>query len=510
MLILFLVCREATTFAQGPISNVQWDEAVQILTPQNTTSWFPRVAVDSQDRIHFVFNETGNFVETGGNFAERVFYVRKDGEKWGQYVDIRPPQPDIPRHALAIDNYDTLHFVVGWFRMDYMYAYVDEANSLKGWSEPQVINAQNFTYMKEIAVYKNSLHVVYDDRGIIREDVACSGCADIYYIRSLDRGQSWTKPVNLYPEEDSGASRVQIDIDKDGIIYVAWDEGWDRIKEIFSDEMYGVFMRSDDLGETWSSPTLVTYPKAENSHIAVGSDGNGGVMLVWRTKQASEGFYYMWSIDYGESWFPVQKIPAFFPIGAPAAKFSKLDMTTDSAGHIHLIVVGHLVSQVSLDSSPNLYHFEWDGNVWSRPMPVYEGRLSPQFPSIITHNGNQLYATWTLRESYFDGGTQPNQVWYAHGVSAAPAETPIPLPTLTPTSTPTFIPPTATPTPTYTPTPTPTIDPEILTKPLRTEVLDSIYTDYDEIQLLAMSLLPSILILISTVIIVRLWRRRGP
>lgn len=287
-------------------------------------------------------------------------------------------------------------------------------------------------------------------------------------------------------------------------MHVAWDEGWDRLASRSGDPEYGMYVYSTDGGDTWSDPTTVTYPNSTNVQLSVGSDGQGGVMLVWRTTSWEyPEIYYMWSTDQGKSWSDPQPIPNI------AAKswgdsFDYYDMATDSAGHIHLLAGGHSpVTQEALryGGPPYaLYHLEWDGDSWSYPSPVYKGTWYPEYPHLVIDRGNQLHATWYIREELSEDLT-PHQAWYAHGQSQAPEETPIAPPTLTPTPEPDVIG-TATPIPTPTATPYPKLDSE------STGLPEGLYTENDEVLRLMVALSP-VAILILVIVAVKLrWFKR--
>jgi hypothetical protein len=354
------------------------------------------------------------------------------------------------------------------------------------------VNSRGQTYLSDIAIYQDTLHIIYDDEGAKGEEVECPGCADIYYRRSTNRGLTWLAPVALFPT-GTGSSRAQIEIDRTDTIYVAWDEGWDR-RTSRGEPQYGVYIYSTDGGSTWSAPTSVLYPNATNAQLSVGSDGQGGVMLVWRTTSREyPGIYYMWSVDRGKSWSPPQTLPDIVA-RVWSSPFDLYDMATDSAGYIHLLVTGHLSEERVGQEPPGLYHFEWDGNSWSPPVPVYEGSWHPEYPHLAIHQGNQLHAAWFVREGSYGESVAPHQVWYAHGQSTSPAQTPISRPTFTPMPTAT---PSATATPTATPYPTLSLE--------STGLPDGLYTESDEVLRLAIALSPAVLVILAVAAVKMGW-----
>jgi hypothetical protein len=115
----------------------------------------------------------------------------------------------------------------------------------------------------------------------------------------------------------------------------------------------------------------------------------------------------MWSEDFGTTWSPPKTLPGIVS-RTSSTPFDMYDMATDSAGHIHLLVVGRLGS--SNKPSPGLYHFEWDGQAWSEPTALYEGTWYPEYPNLVVHEGHQLHATWFMRQDLFQAA-EPNQIW---------------------------------------------------------------------------------------------------
>lgn len=504
---IFIAGSSPKSFAQQPVTGgVRWDPPIRVPSPEDTSSWFPDLAVDTRGQVHITWNETDHLrVKPDPSQGESVYYSVWDGENWSSFNDILPPQVDIIRHALAIDNNDVLHLVYGWFNMYYKQARSSRAWSATAWTSPVLVNSRRTTYMKDIAVFKDSLHIVYDDAGGDDDSLECPRCGDIFYRHSTNGGLTWSAPIALYPT-GSGSARSQITVDKNGNLYITWDEGWDRFSGKDSPQKYGVFLYSTDGGNNWSPPTLVSYPNSTNVQLTIGANGQGGIMLVWRTiSEKYPGIYYMWSTNWGKSWTPPRTLQGIIakPFIHP---FDKYTMATDSAGHIHLLVTGYV--STPQERPYGLYHFEWNGAQWSNPVPVYEDAWYPHYPQLVIKNGNQLYATWFLRAELWQSEiSAPYQVWYAHGQAPAPAETPVPLPTPTPTPSPTPLPPTPTPLVRPSPTPSPTLDPALRHLNVPPGTTGAVFTEADDLLLLAKSLAPVVLIIAAIVIAVRLWRR---
>jgi hypothetical protein len=179
-------------------------------------------------------------------------------------------------------------------------------------------------------------------------------------------------------------------------------------------------------------------------------------------------------------------------------------MATDSAGDIHMVLVGRTArDQKSLD----MLHLRWDGSTWSQPEIIadYAGDVA-EWPRVAISNGNQLHVVWFVRNAANVWSTvdesKPHRIWYAHGTSTAPALTPVAWPTRTPT--PELQPVEATPMP----TPIPTLNAALAPLAMPPGTIDTIYTDSDELILLVKSLIPVVLVIGVVVFGVRFRRHR--
>lgn len=458
-------------------------------------SWFPDLTVDAFGSVHVVWCSTTPL--ESGHLQEQVSYTRWNGENWSEPNDIVPPSPNIARQAIAADLSGNVHLIFGGAAygnlvLHYQKASLEEAWSAAAWSSPHLIN-QGTSYMGDIAVdSRGVIHVIYDDT-IRYADENQLVRADIFYRHSTDGGRLWSAPVHLYPEPTTGSARPYMEIDSSDVIHVTWDEGWDRLSGASEDLFHSVYIFSLDGGETWSPPTVINYPDETVTQLAVGSDGGGGVMLVWRATEYDD-IFYQWSTDGGRSWEAQSTIPQLFarPWMNP---FDMYDMATDSAGRIHLLVVGRESQERS--ALLGVYHLIWGEGEWSTPTRLFASEgLYPEYPKLVIHEGNQLYAAWFTREGDVWDQEVDREVWYSRSQSVAPYQPVTPLPTFTP------IPPTPTRMPIPTATPYPTVSFEYTGLP------DGLHTESDDLLRLVIALSPVILVILVVMMVKMGWFRR--
>jgi hypothetical protein len=492
VVVVVLLALNGSQWVRAQAGN--WTEPTVISALPDGVCWFPDLAVDVLGSVHVIWCQT---TPLEGTLWEQVYHAHWNGESWSNPNDIVPYSLDIVRNAIATDLAGNVHLIFGGsvydrnFGLYYRKAPAGEAWSAAAWSTPHRIN-QGISYMGDIALdSQGGIHVIYDDT-LHYADEDEPAMADIYYRHSTDGGRIWSAPINLYPGPLTGSARPQMEIDSKDVIHVTLDEGWDRLSGK-GEPAYSVYTSSADGGETWTPTTVITYPDSTVAQLTVGSNGQGGVMLVWRAASRDE-LFYQWSTDNGHSWGAPSTIPRVFarPWSNP---FGMYDMATDSAGHIHLLVIGR--ESQEKDALQGVYHLVWDGDYWSVSERIFaSSELYPEYPKIVVYEGNQLHAAWFTREGSVWDQDVNREVWYSRGQSPAPHQAVTPLPTPTP------LPPTVTPSPTATITPYPTISLEDAGAP------DGLYTDADDALRLAAALSPIVLLILIVVLVNRVWSSR--
>lgn len=146
-----------------------------------------------------------------------------------------------------------------------------------------------------IAALASQVHVVWmDTRHYYYE---------IYYLRSLDNGESWGTETRLtndvfYSDYPSVAAW-------DSLVHVVWYDGRDNQGNA-NDEIY--YKRSSDSGATWSQDIRLTNDVAGSTYPSIAASG-AGVHVVWMdTRSGNYEIYYKHSLDAGLSWNDDQRL----------------------------------------------------------------------------------------------------------------------------------------------------------------------------------------------------------
>src|SRR5439155_12095859 len=102
------------------------------------------------------------------------------------------------------------------------------------------------------------------------------------------------------------------------------------------------YVRSDDLGRTWTPPVILSHDYVDRPFVSVGS--RGGVVVTWQKVSQPRGGRAAWSADGGSSWartdaamegcqgfgraLDVEASFLFACIGHDAVHLARLDVTT--------------------------------------------------------------------------------------------------------------------------------------------------------------------------------------
>jgi hypothetical protein len=453
--------------------------------------WWPDVAADGSGRVHVVWS-------TGSEGYDTVAYTTsQNGLTWSDAIDIaaRPGTGYATRPTLLVDHQGSLLMTYRDSDIYFSQVPLASAASPRAWRPPSLIS--DLAYYSRMAVDdQNRLHMIYT--AVVNAGV-CQACSHVFYRRSEDNGQTWSSPIDIFRQTTSlDTSKTQLLVDKQGGLHAVWDLGPTAGAVSAPSEHSVLYTASYDGGETWADPVTMA---SEAQHITIGQDGGGHLVVAW-LNSSNYQVYSQVSSDRGHTWSPAKPVPGAW--GGLAVYGTWLDdysMATDSAGTVHLVMVGHTYLQRSL----SVLHLAWNGSGWSVPerLATFQGDV-PEWPRVAVGNGNRLHVVWFVRDEaeIWSGGGR-YRVWYMQSLTSAPAATPAVYPTFT------FTPPapTATQTPvaaTATPLPMPT---ETLSV---AEPGTVVYSESQYLPLIARSLAPVLIIVTCVAGLVVLWRRNRP
>ena len=413
--------------AQAQAQEGGWSEPYRLSSEAGKASEGFLVA-DQYGYVHCFWTEV--LFENGQSILK---YARFDGVTWSKPNDIYVTGQEINNISPVVDQQGILHIVwtEGLFgRTYYTYAPANNALSVQNWAKPNRIKIParpGYLRVDSMGIF----HIVY---------INPTEESGVYYVRSEDKGTTWSEPVWLDPDilPDHIPDSLNFELDENDGLHAVWYYG---TRERNARPDWVRYTHSLDGGHTWSKPFLIDKYEEEGEHIL---ESPGPIMVVQgqtvHVIWAAGRFPYRnhrFSTDAGRTW------------SAPAQIFGELhgqafdDFTVDGFGRVHFF--GQIRYPIGI------YHAYWDQDRWSKPSLVYlvaaedsevgEAGIGTRVHAHHTHPvvraGNQLVLTFT------DGPADPNRrlfVMYRTLNDIPPLEilpTPTPTPTLIPPPSPT-------------------------------------------------------------------------
>jgi hypothetical protein len=321
--------------------------------------------------------------------------------------------------AVVVGSDDRIHlvFVGGWGgQLYYSSADLNDAGYSRAWEKPVIIS-QDITSIGSPNIMQDiqgNLHVIYhSDNGKNQ---------GIFHSTSSNLGVSWSTP-GLVPGTTLGSSFILADtraaISPTGVVHVTWM--WTTL-ELFPPK--GIFYkRSSDFGKTWEETSTVVDGPYRHPDVAVVGDDE--VHLVWSGTAEDRYKFSRWSLDGGETWSDVIRMPQIGGFQGYSG------MAIDSLDRIHL---GMVASYFGIGDS--LIHSIWNGSNWTKPESLIINRITennPQNADIAISEGNVInlvvmYPINEFPQDDFQVSDKSYQfdIYYIYGMLDSPHIAPIP------------------------------------------------------------------------------------
>ena len=414
----------AWAFAPPPVWSrpvaVTADLAVALASP-------PVAALDAAGRLHVLWSAAN----AEGSPGAALVYARKEGERWSAPVTVlRSPEGKSDHPALAAAG-DRLHVV--WSggpdgRIFYSQAYVRDAATSGGWSEPLALSASAGADPQIAVDLLGRLHVIYA--------VPLNEGRGVYVTFSDDAGLTWSEPATVFDAQAAGwlsVAQPSLSVDEQGRLLAVWARA-PLPGNGPAEGLYTAYAAGD--GETWSEPQLFVEGAMASPRAVATLKGQ--TLVTWYDVQRGTTAYRV-SADGGATWTMVSQVPGARALQAPPA------VSADGAGGVHLAAV------VGDAGALTLMQLLWDGERWTAEPTLALGREWQAAPGVALTASAVLGRLEVLLSAQAAGA----------GGSWRVLHTARTLPVVADAITPQFARATPTPTPGPEPTPTPTPRPQV-------------------------------------------------
>ena len=365
-------------FAPGVLAD--WSAAKR-LTWTSGGSELPDVAVDSNDTIHVVWDDS-----SPGN--EEIYYRKSEdgGTTWTPAKRLTWTSGNSERPAMAMDTNNRIHIVyyddTPGNREIY---YKRSADAGATWSTVKRLTwTSGGSYDPAIAMDSNdTIHVVwYDDT---------PGNVDIYYKISADGGATWST-VKRLTWTSGGSYDSAIAIDSNDTLHVVWDDDTPNY------EIY--YRNSADGGATWSVVKRLTWTSGASTYPDRAIDSNDTLHIVWYDNTpGNHEIYYKGSVDGGTTWTAAKRLT-----WTSGSSFDPV-IATDSGTHIHVVWSDYTSGNFEI-----YYKRSTDaGATWSASKRLTWTSGSSSDPAMAIDSSNTIHVVWN------DSTPGNHEIYYKNG-----------------------------------------------------------------------------------------------
>lgn len=329
---------------------------------------------DTQNNIHLVWVQSS--LSENDDIEPGIFYALWNGKEWSKPTPIIINLAGMPTQlSLTKDNQERLLLV-----------WVDETNGelLFSWANSSRANIPLEWISPKILPSPTKLisspSILIDGTGsiVVAYAISLNENRGIYIVRSDDLGENWSSSSQVFDGVSAdweSVDRPEIVLSGDGKIHALFSQYLVR-GETQPIGLY--YSQSVDGGARWSEPTAVTDRPAYWSKIL--SFDNQILHLLWQEKNGEVlTNYHQISIDSGLTWSTPTNI-----------SFTKVKLTMaasvmDLSGQLYFL-------QLVADGTLAIQEWLWDGSRWNaqetREIMNNVGKsISPIFMSEITPDG---------------------------------------------------------------------------------------------------------------------------
>jgi hypothetical protein len=396
----------------------------------NTESGPPALTIDPSGKAHLIW------VEENLNSDNSLMYSYWLDDFWTTPNDI------------VIDNYlDTfsvpnlisdsrgyLHISFWANGIAYSNAFAPEAVSASAWKQVEVlVPYANLMTIPHMALGPNdSLHIIYG--------VKLGSYSGIYYIQSIDYGDTWSQPQPVYinPLANKLVDQPKIAVDSRGKVHVIWVEA--NYPDTFPPA--GIRYSSSIDSNNWSEPLSLGDGPYQDAALLTKDDQE--IHIVWNGTSEDRFKFHRYSKDAGRSWLPYWRNQEVGGLqGRPA-------LVMDSMGRLYWLQVG---SAYNIDGADWLYENIYNNGIWNPGLEIFDDEVPEQNMSNVSAQvglGNVIHLAVWAPVPKSDGGYQGDVFYFTKNLDSPtlPAQTlnkPAAIPTLSqvatkfPTSAPTQI-----------------------------------------------------------------------
>ena len=398
---IWIMSREVLPVAEQAVSASLWS------LPQPLTSvlsqGIPLMAYTADaENLHALWVQTS--LSSDSDVRESIYYSKWNGGEWAAPVNIIYGLSGKVGHLVTAYGSDRLYMV--WSDKDagsllFSWSNAGKASSPNEWSRPVELPSP--------AQWTSSPDILVDSAGMIAiiYAVPINENRGIYMIQSIDNGATWTQPLTVFDAASAGWIGVndpQVALGGDGRLHVLLTE-YPGI-ENKPGALY--YVQSEDGGETWTQPEVVSEGSVVWSEIT--SYDAGSIHRVWQQDDgAVVANFDQASSDGGITWGKRASLSGVSKVPTSVA------LPSNQLGELHFVQLTRENDDSNAKEDNLLVEdWKWDGTQWvNQPFQKIKIKGDGLGYSIAAGIAPQGHLTISLLADYFDlSGERLNEIYH--------------------------------------------------------------------------------------------------
>ena len=329
-------------------------------------SYAPEVAVDSNKRIHVVWEDYKS-----GDYA--IYYKRSTdgGVSWSSSKRFTWHTQNSASPVIAADSSDTLHVLwCDYSKYDWEIYYKRSVDGGLSWSSTKRLTwgTGDSSYPAVTVDTSDNIHIVWNE--------GAHGNPEIYYKKSTNGGLVWSKSKRI--TWTTGESMYPAITTYSGnSVHVVWQDDTPGQITIYH-------RKSSDGGNTWGKTKRLNWYSEFSEHPVIAEDSNHRIHVLWeKLTPGNHEILYKKSLDGGTSWNPTQRLTW------TSSDSECPRILADSIDNLHVFWCDEAPgnSDIYYKKSTNA------GSSWTTQRLTWTPESSYS-PAATTDSSNKLYLVW--------------------------------------------------------------------------------------------------------------------
>ncbi len=396
-----------------------WTETEVLTTTSGLESWYPEMAIDSQENIHAVWRDKQDYGSISGTDSD-IWYMKWDSttEVWSSpfLISVDSTASTFCRDAqIVIDGQDNIHIVWSDNTNDLLSSgsdedlfYINYNNITDTWSPVEVVTSQSLAiaYLPDMDVDSSgNVHVVYTDMtpyGSVGADM------DVFYQTRSNSTGLWSSPELISLLSDSASTSAAITVSSDNIAHFVWMESHDFNSDGTDIDIY--YYKKDLNTGLWDYPLILLSPESDelSSYPSICSDSQNSVHIIWSDQIPSydsdllDDLYYASWDSVQDQWSLTTEIITDDSLG----QTDRSDICVDLFDNLHIIYEDLYFGVETY----RLYHKTklFGSDEWSPPTYVSSESIdwsSQYMYSLTADSKGYIHALWADNTDFDGAGT---------------------------------------------------------------------------------------------------------